>query len=198
MSAHHEDWHKAATHHHGEANRHVENATKEDARQSVGLGIIAAILSLVNVQFGIYVETRRIRGLLEERNATVWFNPTATLIPKDGGPPVPIPTLNPTETQDVQVTIAPTNRGGSPTTGPFAWTAANDQITPQPSADGKTCVGVTGAGAIDTALIVTDTVSGNTETYVVQRTVQPPPDNVTTSFNASGSVVDKTPAPPTT
>ncbi len=104
---------------------------------------------------------------------------------------MPLPPFNPSEKQDVKITIAPTNRAGEPTTGPFEWTVNAAGLTPQPTADGKTCLLVTDPGDLNVVATVTDTVSGNTDTYLVFRSAPPPPDNVTTAFNPSGELVDK-------
>lgn len=157
-------------------------------------GKLSALVAIALAQRGQLSELKKIRRLLEQRhsNATAHFNGVATLVPKDGGSPMPAPVVNPTETQDVQCTISPTNRAGQPTTGPFTWTENNGQLTLTPAADGKSCLAVTPAGAIDAVVTVTDTVSGNTDTFPVQRTVAPPPDNLTINFNPASSAVDKT------
>jgi hypothetical protein len=167
---------------------------KVEERQADSLASIAHSLSaLVWIQAAQFREIRKIRRLKERQhnNETVRFNSTVTLVSKDGGNPMPAPVVKPTETQDVQCNIAPTNRAGEPTSGPFEWTVNSPALTPQPSSDGKQCLLVTAPGAIDAVAIVTDTVSGNTDTFPVQRTVAPPPDNLTTNFNPSSTAVDK-------
>jgi hypothetical protein len=155
-------------------------------------------VALVWVQAATHRELRKIRRILEKQhnNETVRFNSTVTLVSKDGGNPMPAPVVRPTEAQDVQCNIAPVNRAGEPTSGPFTWTVNSPQLTPTPSADGKACLLVTAAGEIDAVATVTDSVSGNTDVFPVQRTAAPPPDNLTTNFNPTASAVDKA-APPT-
>ncbi len=189
-------------HHHYEEGRAllVELAELDlEETQAAALSSIAHSLSaLVWIQAAQFRELRALRRAWERQhnNRTVRFNSTVTLVSKDGGPPMPAPVVNPTETQDVLCAIAPVNRAGEPTTGPFAWTVNSPALTAQPAADGKSCLLVTQPGDIDAIAVVTDTVSGNTDTFPVKRFAPPPPDNLTVNFNPSASAVDKA-APPT-
>lgn len=164
-----------------------------DPMAALALSQSLSLLVIAGAQVGMLRELTLIRRTLQQSHsaATAHFNPTATLVPKDGGTPMPVPVINPSETQNVRAAIAPTNRAGEPTTGPFVWSASNDQLTLEASADGKSCLLITAAGPIDSVATVTDTISGNTETFPVARTVAPPPDNLTTAFNGSATLEDK-------
>jgi hypothetical protein len=169
----------------------AEECTEVEGEAAVG--ILHALLALIIVQDAQFKELRRIRKCVchapHADNRTVSLNLTGKLVPKDGGVPVPVGPFNPAETDDVDFAIGPLNAAGSPTTGPFNWTS-NDPAAGMlnVSADTKSAKLVTAAGPISTVVMVTDSVSGISDTATVSRV---PADNATTSLNLVGTVVPK-------
>jgi hypothetical protein len=189
--------HDQFDHHHGHAEKCRRDLEEfEDGMAVSCRGAISALLAIALAGRETARELRRIRRLLEHRfdPRTAHLNLTGSLVPKQGGNPMPAGPFNPSEQEDVQLQIAPVNAAGQPTPGPFNWTMSDGAAgTLEKSADTKSAKLVTTPGSWDVVVIVTDPRTGISDTAAVSRTTAPA-DNNTTALNLSGSIVPKVPA----
>lgn len=189
-------WIKQYKHHHGRAHEHVdqldEKSSHQDVSAVVGRGIIRALLALVGVQFGAFIELRKLRIALEQQQAQtpVRLNLTGQYIPKDGGTPMPAGPFNPSDTQDVLLKVSPTNAAGQPVKPTVSWNTSNSASAAiTPSADTQQCL-VTCAPGIDLDAVVTATVGSLTDSASIKRTVGGG-DQTPTTLGLTGELVDK-------
>lgn len=193
----HEQALAAHQHIHDRSTAGADNARtgKGDSMATAAAAISGAILALTAVTWGQMLELRRIRKLLEaaQSTAVAAYNAHGSLVPKEGGSPMPAGPFNPTDTDDVQIVTSPTNAAGNPVSDDFVWTSSdNAAVAVQPSDDKKSCLCVTTPGVgLDVIVTITQPSTGKSESFAIQRTAPPPPDNAVADFNSSGSLVAK-------